>query len=81
MNLDKTKKWFSVTEENFQQWADKSGIPWRAIKPHLHDTMDKARTLWPESLKNFPIDEEHKDKLKAHWLKLQANFKIDPVRK
>lgn len=77
LNLGKTKKWYSVTKDNFQYWADKSGIPWRAIRPHIDDTMEKARTLWPEALKDLPMDEEHKDKLKAHWLKLNANFKIE----
>ena len=77
LNLGKKKEWFSVTEDNFQYWADKSGIPWRAIKPHIDDTMEKVRTLWPEALNNLPMDEEQKDKLKAHWLKLQANFKIE----
>ena len=33
LNLGKTKEWFTVTTANFQAWADKSGIPWRAIKP------------------------------------------------
>lgn len=77
LNLGKTKKWFSVTEDNFQYWADKSGIPWRAIKPHIDDTMEKARTLWPNALKDLPMDEKHKDKLKAHWLNLKPNFKIE----
>ena len=77
LNFAKTKKWFSVTEENFHYWAEKSCIPWRAIKPHIKDIMEKARTLWPEALKDLPMDEEHKDKLKAHWLKLNANFKIE----
>ena len=77
LNLGKTKKWFSVTEDNFQYWADKSGIPWRAIKPHIDDTMEKVRTLWPKALKDLPMDEEHKEKIKAHWLKLQTNFRIE----
>jgi len=76
LNLGKTKEWFSVTADNFQYWANKSGIPWRAIKPHIDDTMEKARTLWPEALKDLPMDEAHKDKLKSHWLKLQADFRI-----
>lgn len=38
--------------------------------------MEKARSLWPEALKNLPIDEEHKEKLKAHWHKLQTDFRI-----
>ncbi|MCU7938361.1 MAG: type II toxin-antitoxin system HipA family toxin [gamma proteobacterium symbiont of Bathyaustriella thionipta] len=76
LNLGKMKKWYSVTEANFQYWADKSGIPWRAIRPHIDDTMDKVRTLWPEALKDLPMDNEHKGKLKDHWLKLQSAFKI-----
>lgn len=77
LNLGKTKNWYSVTEDNFQYWADKSGIPWRVIKPHIEDTMEKTRTLWPAALKDLPMDSEHKDKLKAHWLKLHAHFKIE----
>ncbi len=79
LNLDKTKEWYSVTMENFESWADKSGIPWRAIKPHIDDTMEKARSLWPDALKDLPMDEDHKAKLKAHWLKLQADFRIKIV--
>jgi serine/threonine-protein kinase HipA len=77
LNLGKTKEWFSVTEDNFQYWANKSGIPWRALKPHIVDTMEKVRTLWPEALKDLPMDEDHKNILKAHWLKLQPDFRID----
>ncbi len=77
LNLGKTKEWYSVTMENIEYWANKSGIPWRAIKPHINDTMEKARSLWPAALNNLPIDEEHKAKLKAHWLKLQTDFRIE----
>jgi len=45
---------------NFQAWAAKSGIPWRAIKPHLADVMDRARSLWPSALKNLPMNEDRK---------------------
>ena len=77
LNLGKTKEWFSVTEDNFQYWANKSGIPWRVLKPHINDTMEKVRSIWPKALKDLPMDEEHKDKLRAHWLKLQADFRIE----
>jgi len=79
LNLGKTKEWYSVTMENFKSWAESSGIPWRAIKPHIDDTMEKVHSFWPEALKNLPMDEEHKEKLKAHWLKLQADFRIEMV--
>ena len=77
LNLGKTKEWYSVTKDHFQYWANKSGIPWRALMPHINDTMEKVRNLWPEALKNLPMDEEHKDKLKAHWSKLQVDFRIE----
>ncbi|MCP4237792.1 MAG: type II toxin-antitoxin system HipA family toxin [Aestuariibacter sp.] len=76
LNLGKTKEWFSVTEDHFKAWADKSGIPWRAIKPHIDETMEKARNLWPEALKDLPMDEAQKETLKEHWGKLQSDFKI-----
>ncbi len=77
LNLGKTKEWHSVTMDNFKSWSDKSAIPWRAIKPHIDDAIEKARALWPDALNDLPMDEEHKEKLKAHWLKLQADFRID----
>ncbi|PHR57999.1 MAG: phosphatidylinositol kinase [Robiginitomaculum sp.] len=76
LNLGKTKEWYSVTEKHFQAWANNSGIPWRAIKPHIDDTMDKARSLWPEALKTLPMDAKHNEKLRAHWGRLQNDFKI-----
>lgn len=77
LNLGKTKEWYAVTMDNFKSWSDKSGIPWRAIKPHIDDTLAKARAIWPAALNHFPMDEEHKEKLKSHWLKLQAYFRIE----
>ncbi|MDA8922050.1 type II toxin-antitoxin system HipA family toxin [Gammaproteobacteria bacterium] len=77
LNLGKTKEWYTVTMAHFQTWADKSGIPWRAIKPHLDDALSKARGLWPEALKALPMEDAHKNGLRTHWGKLQEDFKID----
>ncbi|BFM06016.1 hypothetical protein GCM10025791_20590 [Halioxenophilus aromaticivorans] len=77
LNLGKTKEWHSVSKRHFQLWADKAGIPWRAIEPHLDDTMTKARALWPDSLNKLPMDEAHKETLKTHWSGLQQDFKIE----
>ena len=77
LNLGKTKEWHNVTMAHFQLWANKSGIPWRAIKPHLDDTMTKVRELWPEALRELPMDESHKEVLRSHWAKLQDDFKIE----
>ncbi|MBC8210016.1 MAG: type II toxin-antitoxin system HipA family toxin [Gammaproteobacteria bacterium] len=76
LNLGKTKEWYNVKIENFEYWADKAAIPWRAIKPHIEDTMERAQSLWPQALRNLPMDEVHKDKLRTHWSKLQSKFRI-----
>jgi len=76
LNLGKSKEWYGVSMDNFEYWANKSGIPWRAIKPHLDDTMEKARALWPVALEDLPMDEQHKEKLRIHWSKLQPEFRI-----
>jgi serine/threonine-protein kinase HipA len=77
LNLGKTRQWHKVTIENFQNWAGKSGIPWRVIKPHLDEVMEKARDLWPGALKALPMSELHKAKLKKHWHVLQPDFRIE----
>ena len=76
LNLGKTKEWYAVTAANFQSWADRANIPWRAIKPHLDDVMEKARSLWLDTLKDLPMDEAHKEGLKSHWSNLQQDFRI-----
>ena len=76
LNLGKSKEWYGVSMDNFEYWANKSGIPWRAIKPHLDDTLDRARALWPAALKDLPMDEGHKEKLMVHWSNLQPEFRI-----
>jgi len=76
LNLGKTKEWYAVSMAHFQLWAEKSGIPWRAIKPHLNETLSKARELWPDALKMLPMNDEHKETLKAHWGMLHEDFKI-----
>lgn len=80
LNLGKTKAWYAVTMAHFQWWADRAGIPWRAIKPHLDETIAKARELWPRAIKTLPMDELHKEGLRAHWVKLQDDFKIKATK-
>lgn len=80
LNLGKTKEWYAVTLAHFKKWADQSGIPWRVIKPHLDDTLSKARELWPEALDALPMDDAHKDGLRTHWGRLHDDFKIEATK-
>ena len=77
LSLGKTKEWYEVTEANFQAWADRADIPWRVIKPHLDDAMNKARSTWPAALKDLPMEAAHKEALKHHWKNLQRDFRIE----
>jgi len=77
LNLGKNKRWYSSTIEHFRNWSERSGIPWRVIKPHLDDTLEKARTLWPSALQDLPMAADHKDILKAHWQALDSDFRIE----
>ncbi|NQZ33255.1 MAG: HipA domain-containing protein, partial [Oceanospirillaceae bacterium] len=76
LNMARNKEWYVVSMDHFKSWAERSGIPWRAIKPHLDDVMDKARTSWPAALVELPMDERHQRSLLEHWSKLHHDFKI-----
>lgn len=76
LNMAKNKNWYKVLLTHFEAWAAKSDIPWKAIKPQLADTLDRARTLWPGSLSDLPMEEVQKNQLQEHWLNLQSDFRI-----
>jgi serine/threonine-protein kinase HipA len=76
LNLGKSKNWYQVSLTNFQAWADKSAIPWRVIKPHMDEVLDKAKTLWPAALRDLPMNEGHKVKLVERWQRLHEDFRF-----
>lgn len=76
LNLGKNKDWYEASCAHFEAWAERAGLPWRRIKPHLDDTLSKARSLWPEALKALPMNEEHKETLTKHWSLLHKDFRI-----
>lgn len=77
LNLGKTKEWYKVSMTDFEYWATKAGIPWRAVKSHLDEVVEIARASWPQALSNLPMDESHKAKLRTHWTSLHEDFKIE----
>ena len=77
LNLNKNKNWYEARFDHFERWADKVGVPWRAVKPHLDDTLQKARDLWTNQIQDLPMNEEHKRTLKEHWKKLHSDFRIN----
>ena len=77
LNLNKEKNWYKVNYSHFEAWARKANIPWQAVKLHLEDTLVKARTLWPQKIKDLPMNEEHKLKLAEHWSRLHSDFRIN----
>ena len=77
LNLNKTKSWYDVNFSHFEAWANKVGVPWRAVLPHLMDTLHKARDLWPDALDDLPMNPQHKSQLRKHWRQLHQDFRID----
>lgn len=77
LNLARTQDWYEIQWHHFQSWAERADIPWRAIKPHLEDTLDKARSLWPQQLATLPMAEPQKNGLVEHWRHLQPDLRIE----
>lgn len=76
LNLGGSKQWYEMGMEHFEAWSKQVGVPWRAVRPHLEDVLDRARTLWPQALDESPMVPEHKRMLTQHWQTLRADFRI-----
>ncbi len=76
LNLGKNKDWYKASFDHFETWSKKASVPWRAIRPHLDDTLEKARSLWPKALKELPMNEAQKKSLLNHWSSLDSDFRI-----
>lgn len=76
LNLAGNKDWYVMNMGHFEVWAKSVGAPWRAIKPHLDDVMEKARGIWPDYLDDAPMNAAHKLSLHGHWRKLHNDFKL-----
>ncbi len=76
LNLGKNKDWYNASYIHFEAWANRLNVPWPLIHSELNETIEKARTLWPEALKNLPMNALHKKKLHQHWDKLHSDFRI-----
>lgn len=77
LNLAGNKDWYNMSMVSFESWAKSVGVPWRAIKPHLDDVMEKAHNLWPAYLADSPMNDNQKILLKKHWNTLHDDFRID----
>jgi len=77
LNLGGNKDWYAMNMGHFEAWAKSVGVPWRAIKPHIDDVMEKARSLWPNYLQTAPMNVGHKAALQDHWHKLHLDFALN----
>lgn len=76
LNMAKTKNWYQVNMASFEAWSNRVGIPWQAIKVHISDVLDKARSTWPKLLVELPMHQEHKEALRHHWSELHKDFRM-----
>jgi len=76
LNMAREKRWAMISMQTFERWTERVGIPWPAIRVHLLDAIDKARTLWPGLLENLPMVAEHQSVLRQHWASLSSDFRL-----
>lgn len=76
LNLAGNRNWYAMNIGHFEEWAKSVGAPWRAIRPHLEDVMERAHGTWVEYLQNAPMNENHKSALRVHWQRLHRDFSI-----
>jgi len=66
--------WYSLDFSHFAEWGRAVSMPWRVLRPQLLDTVERARTLWPQVLEAAPMLETHKLLLRHHWKNLQKKL-------
>ena len=76
LNLGKEKKTDKLTLKHFEILARRAEIDWQIIKGRITETIEKARDIWPSLLKDLPMAEAQKKKLKKHWENLTPDFRI-----
>ncbi len=76
LNMAKIKNWYEIDLSHFRLWAERAGLPWQAIHPHLLQTIELARSRWPQMLKTLPMAEPHKKRLMAHWCQLKSDIRL-----
>lgn len=77
LNLGKEKKITSLSLDHFKTLASRSGVDWQVVKGRINETIEKARSNWPNLLRELPMADSHKEKLKQYWKTLTTDFKID----
>ncbi|CAI1917644.1 Serine/threonine-protein kinase HipA [Serratia quinivorans] len=76
LNMAREKRWSMISMQTFEHWAGRVALPWPAIRVHLLDAIEQARTLWPDLLATLPMAEEHKAILHRHWASLSPDFRL-----
>ncbi|SDI37263.1 serine/threonine-protein kinase HipA [Pseudomonas flavescens] len=74
LSMAGTRPWYDVTMEHFMAWAE---LPKSPINYSLRQSINAARSLWPQALAASPMAEPHKQALQTHWRALQADFRIE----
>lgn len=76
LNLGRKKNWYKTNLQDFEYWAKKADIPWRAVKRQIIDVLHIARSQWRQELSHLPMAEEQKQHLQSHWSMLDDDFKL-----
>lgn len=76
LNFGKHKNWYQIDLADFEYWAKKADIPWRAVKLALNNVLEIARTQWRQELERLPMLDAQKKLLLEHWQLLHSDFRV-----
>ncbi|WP_281648210.1 HipA domain-containing protein [Parendozoicomonas sp. Alg238-R29] len=76
LNIGREKAWYNIDMNTFETWARRADIPWQAIKVHIKDAMEQARSTWPELIKDLPMHEQHKAVMAEHMNNVTQAFRV-----
>ncbi len=76
LNMGRKKAWCDIDMNTFETWARRADIPWQAIKVHINDALELARSTWPELIKDLPMHGQHKAVLTKHMNNVTQAFRV-----
>jgi len=70
LNLAGEKKFSAIGETHFRKLAKRIGARESFVLETARQTAQKARSIWPDLLRNLPLPEPMREKLREHWAML-----------
>lgn len=76
LNMAKQKYFYDINMETFRYFAKRINAPEALVLNAVNRVVEKAKSIWPEKIKQLPLTENQLSALKGHSAKLQFPFNI-----